>query len=126
MITIALLIAVSIYFYLIKNQPRQNHLLPFHDRNRDFYIDKCIIKMETNDKLKEIDIKNCTCKTDLLAYDGTRYLVLLGSKKYDFICDRIRYLISVKNGATYIISHNYATIKVDSQFITTRKNNGSS
>ena len=26
-----------------------------------FYINKCIIKTETNDKLKEIDIKNRTC-----------------------------------------------------------------
>ena len=82
--------------------------------------------MKTNDKLKEIDIKNCTCETDLLVYDGTRYLVLLGSEKQDSIDDRIRYLISVKNGATYIISHNYGTIKIDSQFFITRKNNGSS
>ena len=28
--------------------------------------------------------------------------------------DRIRYLISVKRGATYTISHNYSTVKVDS------------
>ena len=33
---------------------------------------------------------------------------------YDSICNRIRYLISVKNDITYIISHNYANIKVDS------------
>ena len=26
-----------------------------------FYINKCIIKMESNDKLKEINIKNRTC-----------------------------------------------------------------
>ena len=26
-----------------------------------FYINKCIIKMKTNNKLKEIDIKNRTC-----------------------------------------------------------------
>ena len=30
LITIALLIAVSIYYYLIKNQAKQKHLLPFH------------------------------------------------------------------------------------------------
>ena len=47
-------------------------------------------------------------------YDGTRYLVLFGSEKYDSFHNRIRYLISVKNGITYIISHNYAKIKVDS------------
>ena len=47
-------------------------------------------------------------------YDGTRYLVLLGNEKYDSINKRIRYLVSVKSGITYIISHNYAKIKVDS------------
>ena len=30
----------------------------------------------------------------------------------------MRYLISVKSGITYIISHNYATLKVDSYEIT--------
>ena len=104
--------------------------------------------MESNDRLKEIDIKNCTCyyfddmikikdfdldnilideksyenilvynisfkrliyskplrigfnKIDgfIKDYDGTRYLVLFGSEKYDSIYDRIRYLISVKSG----------------------------
>ena len=39
LITIALLIAISIYCYLIKNRAKQKHLLPFHF---------------TNDKLKEI------------------------------------------------------------------------
>ena len=39
LITIALLIAVSIYCYLIKYQSKQKHLLPFHF---------------TNNKLKEI------------------------------------------------------------------------
>ena len=33
-------------------------------------------------------------------YDGTRYLVLFGSEKHDFIYNRIRYLISVKSGTT--------------------------
>ena len=30
--------------------------------------------------------------------DGTRYLVLFGSEKYDAIYNRIRYLIGVKSG----------------------------
>ena len=47
-------------------------------------------------------------------YDGTRYLVLFRSEKYGSICYRIRYLISVKSGVTYIISYNYAKIRVDS------------
>ena len=46
-------------------------------------------------------------------YDGTRYLVLFGGEKNDSIYNRIRYLISVKSGITYIISHNYAKIKLD-------------
>ena len=35
LITTALLIAVSIYCYLIKYQAKQNHLLPFHDTNNE-------------------------------------------------------------------------------------------
>ena len=42
-------------------------------------------------------------------YDGARYLVLFG-----YICNRTRYLISQKCGIAYVISHNYARIKVDS------------
>ena len=49
----------------------------------------------------------------LRVYDGTRYLVLFRCEKYDSICNRIRYLISVKSDITYVISHNYAKIKVD-------------
>ena len=47
-------------------------------------------------------------------YDGTRCLVLFGNEIYDFIYNRVRYIISVKSGITYIISHNYAKMKVDS------------
>ena len=119
--------------------------------------------MDSNDELKEIDIKNRTCyyfddiikiddlnlnnnlidenlyenilvyKTsykNLIAkplrirfdtidgfirvYDETRYLVLFESKSFDSIYNRIRYLIIVESDITYIDSHNYATIKVDS------------
>ena len=57
-------------------------------------------------------------------YDGTRYLVLFGGEKYDFIYDRIRYLVGVKSGITYVISHNYAKIKVDSyDYLLLEKNN---
>ena len=48
-------------------------------------------------------------------YDGTRYLVLFGDEKCDFIYNRTRCLRAVKrNITTYVISHNYAKIKVDS------------
>ena len=48
------------------------------------------------------------------AYDGTRYLVLFGTEKYDAFHNRIRYLISQKSSITYVFSHNYARIKIDS------------
>ena len=47
-------------------------------------------------------------------YDGTRYSVLFGSEKDDSIYNWIRYLITVKRGIKYIISHNYPKTKVDS------------
>ena len=34
------------------------------------------------------------------AYDGIRYLVLLGAEKYEFIYNMIRYLVGVKSGMT--------------------------
>ena len=46
-------------------------------------------------------------------YDGATYLVLFSAERFDIICDRIRYLAGVKSGITYVISHNYAKIKVD-------------
>ena len=45
-------------------------------------------------------------------YDGTRYLTLFDTKKYDAIYDRIRYLINLKSSITYIFSHYFAKIKV--------------
>ena len=47
-------------------------------------------------------------------YDGTRYLVIFGAEKYDAVYNRIIYLIEVKSGVTYVFSHNYARIKIDS------------
>ena len=47
-------------------------------------------------------------------YDRTRYLTLSGTKKYDAVNDKIRYLLSIKSGITYTISHYFANIKVDS------------
>ena len=47
-------------------------------------------------------------------YDRTRYLALFGTEKYDSIYNRIRYLIEVKSGITYVVSKSYAKIKVDS------------
>ena len=49
-------------------------------------------------------------------FDGTRYLVLLGPEKYEAIYKRIKYLISQKIRITYVFSHNYAKIKIDSYY----------
>ena len=46
-------------------------------------------------------------------YDGARYLVLFGPKKYKVIYNRITYLICQKSGITYVISHNYARVIID-------------
>ena len=43
-----------------------------------------------------------------------RVLILFVSEKYNFICNRIRYLKGVRSGIIYFISQNYAKIKVDS------------
>ena len=47
-------------------------------------------------------------------YDGTKYLVLFGGEKYDFVYNKIICLIGVKSGITHVISHNDAKIKVNS------------
>ena len=46
--------------------------------------------------------------------DETRYSVLFGGEKYDFIYSRITYLIRVKSGVIYVIFKYYTKIKVDS------------
>ena len=40
-------------------------------------------------------------------YDGTRYVGLFGSERYEATYDRIRYLLSLKIGITYIFSHYF-------------------
>ena len=55
---------------------------------------------------KPLHIRFDNTEEFIRVYDGTRYLVLFGSEKYDSICDRIRSPIRVKSGLTYIISHN--------------------
>ena len=50
----------------------------------------------------------------VLVYDVARYLILLRGERYDFMYNMIRYLIGVKSSITYVVSHNYAKIQVDS------------
>ena len=43
-----------------------------------------------------------------------RYLTFFFSKSYDLIYDRIRYFVSLKSNITYIFSHYFAKIMVNS------------
>ena len=55
-------------------------------------------------------------------FDGTRYLVLFEGEQYDFIhYNRIRYLIGVKIGIRYVISHKLQKSWFK-QFFAPRKN----
>ena len=47
------------------------------------------------------------------SYNGTRYLALFGSEKYDAIYNRIRYLVNQKSNITYI----FLTISQKSKLI---------
>ena len=62
-----------------------------------FYINKCIIKIESNDKLKKIDIKNCMCCyfDDIIKIEDF-YLdnILIGKKPHENI---LFYNISYKS-----------------------------
>ena len=54
--------------------------------------------------------------------NGTRDLPWFGSEKYVAIYNRIRYILSQKSGITFVFSHSYATLKVDSNdFLPTEK-----
>ena len=45
-------------------------------------------------------------------YNGIRYLELFGPRIYNAIYDRTNYLISEKSDAKYIISHNFARMRI--------------
>ena len=47
-------------------------------------------------------------------YDGNKYLTLPESEEHDPIYNRMRYIISLESGITYISSQNFAKIKIDS------------
>ena len=76
----------------------------------DFNVDNILIDEKT---YENILVYNISYK-NIRVCNGTRYLVLFGSEKYGSIYSRIRYLIIAKSCFTYIISYNYAKLKVDS------------
>ena len=88
----------------------------------DFDSDSILIDEKS---YKNISVYNISCKSlidfrfdkidgFIRVCNGTRYLVLFGSEKYESICDKIKYFIIVRSIITYIISQNYATTKEDS------------
>ena len=56
--TIALLIAVSIYCYLIKYRANSKHLLPFHDTNNELKQKHSLPIHDTNNELKQVTYLN--------------------------------------------------------------------
>ena len=72
------------------------------------------ISNKTLSDAKPLHITFATIDEFIRFYDGTIYLVLFGSEKHDFSYNKIRYFIGVKSCIIYVISDNYAKIKVDS------------
>ena len=95
--------------------------IKFEDYDRDILIDKsCKNILVYSISYKTLmDPKPSCIRFDKMdgfigIYDRTRYLVLFGDEKYDFIYIKIRYLIGGKSSITYVFSHNYAKVKADS------------
>ena len=74
----------------------------------------CDISYKTLIGPKPLRIKFDKINGFIRTYEGTRYLTLFSSEKYDVIYNRIRYLISLKSRITNIFSHYFAKIKVNS------------
>ena len=70
--------------------------------------------MESNNKLKETDLKNRICHyfDNIIKFKDFDFNNILIDE--NFIYSSIRYLIGVKNVITYVISHNYVKVRVDS------------
>ena len=58
--------------------------------------------------------ESCEHKVNKLLkiYNKTRYLVLFGTRWYDAINDKIRYLINEKTGITDSINHSFARFRI--------------
>ena len=91
----------------------------------DFDLDNILIDWKSHENILIYNISHKTLidpkplpsrfdKTDgfIRIYDGTRYLTLFGSGKYAFY-NRIRYLVSLKSGITYIFSHYFTKMSID-------------
>ena len=114
------------WWQIKRNWYRKNYCFDDIIEFEDFDLDNILIDEKS---LKNVLVYNISYKTLIGAkllrirfneidwfirvYHGTRYLVLCGAEKYDFTYNRIIYLIGVKSGITFVISHNYGKIKVE-------------
>ena len=74
----------------------------------------CKISYKTLIGSKSLRIRFDKIDGIVIIYDGTRYLTLFDTKNYDAIYAKIIYHINLKSSMTYIFSHYFAKIKVDS------------
>ena len=94
---------------------------------KDFHIDNILIDENSHENVLIYEISNKTLigakslhirfdKIDrfIKIYDETWCLIVFGSEIYDAIYNRIRDLICLKSSVTYVFSHYYPKIKVDS------------
>ena len=93
----------------------------------DFDFDKILLYEESYENIlvysifcktligtKPLRIKFDKVNGIIRVHDWKRYSLLFGPEKYDAIYNKIRYLIVQKSCITYVISHNFTIIKVDS------------
>ena len=91
-------------------------------RLEDFGIDNILIDEKAHYGVsyktliggKPLRIRFSKIDTFFGSFDGTRYLGLFGSEKYDTVYNKIRYLVILKSSITYVFSLYYAKAKVDS------------
>ena len=116
------MIAASICCCFIKFRAKRKHLLPYHDTSK---LKENGIKMESNNELKEIYIKNCTSYyfddiikieffdfddilldeksyKNILLYDIS-YKYLIGAKPLRIRFDKVDGFIRVYDGTRYLV-----------------------
>ena len=90
-------------------------------KNRTYYYFDDIIKIENFDfhnVLLDGTMKlfwfMTFCTKPWKVQNYAYYARIIGPEKYHTIPSRIRYLTGLKSGITYVDSHNYGEIKIDS------------
>ena len=128
------MIAVSIYCYLIKYQPKQKHLLPFHDTNNKLNdIIKIVVsnKVSFGKKVLNISLAIKMLKLELYVYfsqkmsaysrdfDETKYMSFLIkddelSEKYNGIWEKVSKSIKKEFDSESVYNKKYQKTKLKS------------